>query len=63
MFSSDEKGYVPDERSQFAIPSQYQRAKLQEETDEEDRFESDSEDELCSHSDEFESREIGAMLK
>ena len=34
MFLSDEEGDEPDARSRFAIPIQYQRAKLQEETGE-----------------------------
>ena len=51
MFSSDEEGDEADARSRIAITSRYQRARLQEETGEEDRFESDSEGELCGRSD------------
>ena len=47
MYSSDADGDGPDPRSRFAMPSQYQRAIMQEETGEEDRFEGDSEGELC----------------
>ena len=46
MYSSDADGDGPDPRSRFA-PSQYQRAKLQEETGEQDRFEGDSEGLFC----------------
>ena len=46
MYSSDEDGDEPDPHPRLAIPSQYQRAQLQEEMGEEDRFESDSEGEL-----------------
>ncbi len=58
MYSSDEDDGMADTRSRFALPSQYQRAKLQEENDEEDLFESDSEGELSSRSEQSESREI-----
>ena len=58
MYSSDADGDGPDPRSRFAIPSQYQRAKLQEETGEEDRFEGDSEVELCCQPEESLSLEI-----
>jgi hypothetical protein len=44
--------------SRFALPSRFQRAKLQEENGEEDRFESDSEDELSGRSEQSESREM-----
>ena len=47
MYSSVADGDGPDRRSRFAMPNQYQRAILQEETGEEDRFEGDSEGELC----------------
>ena len=49
MYSSDADGDGPDPRSRFAMPNhwQYQRAILQEETGAEDRFEGDSEVELC----------------
>ena len=40
------------------MPNQYQRAILQEETGEEDRFEGDSEGELCCRLEESSSREI-----
>ena len=49
MYLSYADGDGPEPRSQFAMPNhwQYQRAILQEETGEEDRFEGDSEGELC----------------
>ncbi len=49
MYLSYADGDGPEPRSQFAMPNhwQYQRAILQQETGEEDRFEGDSEDELC----------------
>ena len=53
MYSSDADGDGLDPRSRFAIPSQYQLAILQEETGEEDRFEGDSEGELCGRLEEF----------
>ena len=42
-------GDGPDPHRRFAMPNhwQYQRAILQEETGEEDRYEGDSEGELC----------------
>ena len=47
MYSFDADGDGPDPSSRFGIPIQYQRAILQEKTGEEERFEGDSEGELC----------------
>ena len=47
MYSSVADSDGPDRRRRFAMPNQYQRTILQEVRSEEDRFEGDSEGELC----------------
>jgi hypothetical protein len=54
MYLSYADGDGPEPRRRFAMPNhwQYQRAILQEEMGEDDRFEGDSEGELCGRLDE-----------
>ncbi len=57
MYDYSDSDYKADPRSRLALPSQYERAKLQEENGEEDRF--DSEGELSGgRSEESDSREL-----
>ncbi len=58
MVEYNNKEVLSYTHSRFAVLSQYQLAKQQEETGEEDRFESDSEGELSCRSEESESRAI-----